>query len=208
MEINVYLVFGFGLRKTNVASTYEIVGIFLGNFLSLSREKNNLKAINVLFVCMGNICRSPTAQGVFQNIVVKQSLQPLIGSDSCGTYAFQAGSRPDPRASRAAAKRGYDISTLTARKIAADDFALFDYVLAMDNENKTDLLKICAPHQCSKVRLFMSFARHAGECEVPDPYYGGSHGFETVLDMAEEASHALLEYIIVRHALVSRSSIS
>ena len=169
--------------------------------MKFSRSQKNLKEVNVLFVCMGNICRSPMAHGVFQKLVLEQSLQQVIGVDSAGTYAYHQGEQPDSRARAAAARRGYDLGHLRARKVNASDFSKFDYVLAMDNENRQDLLALCAENQKSKVRLFLNFARDAETREVPDPYYGGLNGFETVLDLAEDASRGLLEYIRRYHSL-------
>ncbi len=150
---------------------------------------------------MGNICRSPTAHGVFQKLVQEQSLQQVIGVDSAGTHAYHRGEPPDSRARAAAAIRGYNLEHLRARKISTSDFSKFDYVLAMDNENRQDLLTLCTENQKSRVQLFLDFARDAETKEVPDPYYGGFHGFETVLDLVEDASHGLLEYIRRHHSL-------
>ena len=158
----------------------------------------------MLFVCMGNICRSPIAHGVFKKFVEEQSLHEVIGIDSAGTYAYRIGDRPDPRARSAAAKRGYDLSKLKARKVDDSDFLQFDYVLAMDNENRQDLLELCEDSNKSKVRLFLEFASDFKLKEVPDPYYGGLNGFETVLDLVEDASRGLLEYIKVNHSLADQ----
>ncbi len=151
---------------------------------------------------MGNICRSPTAHGVFQKLVEEQSLHHVIGVDSAGTYAGQAGKPPDPRAKTAAARRGYDLSKIRARKVDASDFLRFDYLLAMDKENKRDLLELCKEKEKGRVKLFLDFAENLKTTEVPDPYYGGSKGFEMVLDMVEEACRGLLEHIKARHAIV------
>ena len=164
-------------------------------------NKTLLKDINVLFVCMGNICRSPTAHGVFQNLVFNESLQKYISVDSAGTYAYHAGEEPDPRARDAAAKRGYDLSNIKARKVEASDILEFDYILAMDRENMQDLYELCEKHQRKKIRLFLDFAKGTRIKEVPDPYFGGLNGFDTVLDLVEEASKGLLEYIRVKHSL-------
>jgi len=164
-------------------------------------EGTNTRHVNVLFVCMGNICRSPTAHGVFQKLVKEQSLHHLIGVDSAGTYALKAGNPPDPRARTAAARRGYDLSKIRARKVNNSDLSKFDYLLAMDKENKRDLLELCEEKEKTKVKLFLDFAENLKITEVPDPYYGGPKGFEVVLDMAEEACRGLLEYIKARHAM-------
>ena len=151
---------------------------------------------------MGNICRSPTAQGVFQDLVYKESLHKMVGVDSAGTYAYHAGERPDPRAMSAASKRGYDLSKIKARKVDIADLYRFDYVLAMDNDNKQDLLDLCENNRHkNKIKLFLQFSRRSKVREVPDPYYGGTSGFEIVLDLIEEASQGLLSYLKARHSL-------
>ena len=150
---------------------------------------------------MGNICRSPTAHGVFLKYIKEQSLHNLIGVDSAGTYAYNIGAQPDPRARAAAANRGYDLSKLKARKVNAYDFLQFDYVLAMDNTNKQDLLVLCEEEQQNKIRLFLEFTKEFEIKEVPDPYHGGLNGFETVLDLIEEACQGLLGHIKEKHLL-------
>lgn len=158
--------------------------------------------IKVLFVCMGNICRSPTAEGVFQQRVVQAGLTKQIKTDSAGTHSYHIGSRPDQRSQKAALNRGYDLSALRARKVKQSDFDKFDYVLAMDNANYQDLLAICPEHLESKVSLFLSHAVGLPETEVPDPYYGGPKGFDWVLDLVEQASDGLLKQISQDHGLV------
>jgi protein-tyrosine phosphatase len=153
------------------------------------------KMIRVLFVCMGNICRSPTAQGVFRHLVEQQGLSHLIETDSAGTIDYHAGKAPDRRARETALKRGLDLSDLRARQAKARDFDRFDYVVAMDQDNYADLLRLCPQGQEDKLYLFMDFAPHLQVREVPDPYYGGPAGFERVFDMAEEAARGLLERI-------------
>jgi len=157
--------------------------------------------VNVLFVCMGNICRSPTAHGVFQKLVKDQHLNDSIGIDSAGTYAYHAGDKPDSRACAAAANRGYDLNIIRARKIEEEDFLRFDYVLAMDLGVKQDLLALCDSKYTKKVKLFSYYATKSKNKEVPDPYYGGLSGFETALDLIEEASAGLLKFINVNHSL-------
>ena len=148
----------------------------------------------VLFVCMGNICRSPTAEGVFQHHVQQASLADAITIDSAGTHAYHVGSEPDDRSQAAAAKRGIDLSTQLARRVNEDDFTEFDYVVAMDSSNVKNLLKICPAGFEDRIHLFLDFAK-AQESEVPDPYYGQGRGFEIVLDLIEDASNGLLEHI-------------
>jgi protein-tyrosine phosphatase len=149
----------------------------------------------VLFVCTGNICRSPTAEGVFKRLVVGAGLAEAIFSDSAGTHAHHVGEPPDPRTLQAAARRGYDLGALRGRQVALRDFAQFDYVLAMDEANLRHLEYLCPALQSHKLRLFLDFAPAIGVREVPDPYYGGAQGFERVLDMAEQAARGLLQHV-------------
>jgi protein-tyrosine phosphatase len=157
--------------------------------------------VSVLFVCMGNICRSPTAQGVFEQLVADNDLTSIIQIDSAGTHAYHIGERPDERASAAALKRGVNLSLQQARRVSADDFHTFDYVIAMDSSNFEDLASNCPPEHEAKLRLFMDFADKLETNEVPDPYYGGTTGFERVLDLIEEASAGLLAEIRQQHRL-------
>ena len=157
------------------------------------------KAVNVLFVCMGNICRSPTAHGVFRSLVEKEGLSEYIYIDSAGTHAYHVNEPPDPRAQSTAVSRGIDMSDLRARRAVERDFDYFDYVLAMDSDNYTILESMGPPDRLDRLMLFMDFAPHVGESEVPDPYYGGTKGFERVFDMIEEASKGLLDDIRQRH---------
>ena len=154
--------------------------------------------VKVLFVCLGNICRSPTAEGVFTKMVCEADLEDTISVDSAGTHAYHVGSPPDLRAQQAAARRGIDLSPLRGRQATAEDMASFDYVLAMDRENHSHLLAIAGEHG-HKVRLFLEYAEGYPELEVPDPYYGGASGFERVIDMIEEASRGLLDDIRRHH---------
>ena len=149
----------------------------------------------ILFVCMGNICRSPTAEGVFRHVVEREGMADRIHIDSAGTHAYHIGEPPDARSQAAAARRGYDLSTQRARQVAMEDFTDFDYVLAMDLHNHELLLQRCpAPHR-GKVRLFLEFAGDVAVREVPDPYYGGAQGFEAVLDLVEAGAEGLLRHI-------------
>jgi protein-tyrosine phosphatase len=148
---------------------------------------------------MGNICRSPTAHGVFQHFVNEEGLENVIVVDSAGTYAYQVGKKPDPRAISTAAKRGYDLSKLRARMVNQVDFKKFDYILAMDNENYADLLAQCDTEHQVKLKFFLEYATEANLLEVPDPYYGGLNGFENVLDLVEDASRGLLKQIKQTH---------
>jgi protein-tyrosine phosphatase len=154
--------------------------------------------IKVLFVCMGNICRSPTAEGVFRHRVFEAGYADHIIIDSAGTHDYHIGSSPDRRAQQAAQQRGYDLGSLRGRQVGARDFHEFDYILAMDRANLDNLLQDCPPQQQHKLKLFMEFSRGFSEREVPDPYYGGNQGFENVLNMVEDAAAGLLEEILAR----------
>ena len=158
-----------------------------------------MKKVKVLFVCLGNICRSPTAEGVFRHLVQQEGLDAQIITDSAGTHAYHVGAPPDQRAQQTARGRGIDLSDLRGRKAVATDFDKFDYILAMDSENYENLLRICPPEQRDKLHMFLDFAPHVNESEVPDPYYGGTKGFDRVFDMVEHASRGLLEDIRKQH---------
>lgn len=155
--------------------------------------------VRVLFVCLGNICRSPTAEGVFRKMVEQEGLGHLIRIDSAGTSDYHAGGPPDPRALQAARQRGIDLSGLRARQAVARDFTEFDYVLAMDGANLRDLRRLCPPDYAGHFGRFLDFAPQLKTRDVPDPYYGGANGFETVLDMIEAASRGLLSHIRETH---------
>lgn len=150
---------------------------------------------SVLFVCMGNICRSPTAEGVFRKLVEDAGLEKRISADSAGTHAYHAGEGPDRRATEAAARRGFTLAKIRARRVVEDDFEIFDHILAMDNENLLILEEQAGESHRQKLRLFLEFARSVPEREVPDPYYGGPAGFEKVLDLVEDAAAGLLDAI-------------
>jgi len=151
--------------------------------------------ISVLFVCMGNICRSPAAEGAFRHLVQQQKLDKQIKTDSAGTHAYHIGERPDGRAQQTALSRGLDISDLKARKVKPADFKKFHYVIAMDQNNYELLAEIAPQGLEDRLRLFLDFAPELKETEVPDPYYGGVKGFEYVFDLVEEASLGLLDDI-------------
>ncbi len=148
--------------------------------------------VSVLFVCMGNICRSPTAEGVFRHFVEEGGLGDHIEIDSAGTHAYHTGEPADRRASAAAERRGYSLAEIRARRVVDKDFEQFDYVIAMDRDNVERLVEQADVEHHDKIRLFLDFA-NAQEDEVPDPYYGGAAGFERVLDLVEDASRGLLE---------------
>ena len=152
--------------------------------------------VNVLFVCLGNICRSPTAEGVFRHLVRAEGLDSAIRTDSAGTSGWHVGEPPDGRAQEAARRRGIDLSDLRGRQSAASDFEDFDYVLAMDKRNYAALAQLAPRGREDRLHMFLSFAPGVRETEVPDPYYGGDAGFENVLDMIEAASRGLLDHIL------------
>ncbi len=150
---------------------------------------------SVLFVCLGNICRSPTAEAVLRHKVQAQGLDIVV--DSAGTHGYHIGSPPDKRSQAAAEQRGYSCKGLKCRKVAADDFARFDYILAMDNSNLENLRDMSDAQYHGKIRLLGEFL--STPQEVPDPYYGGKQAFERVLDLIEEACAALLTHIQTQH---------
>ena len=151
---------------------------------------------SVLFVCMGNYCRSPTAEGVFRAIVQQRAPHFPIHIDSAGTHDYHAGKPPDPRTILAARRRGFELADLRARQVLDEDFERFDHVIVMDRDNRSELLARSHGHLRHRVRLFMEFADRPDMLEVPDPYYGGPPGFELVLDLVEEASHGLLAHLL------------
>jgi len=160
-----------------------------------------MEKVSVLFVCMGNICRSPTAQGLFEALLTQRGWRERVKVDSAGTHAYHIGSAPDERAQAAAARRGVDLALQRARQVAACDFDNFDYILAMDRHNLSILQEMVQTvEQKQRLRLFMGFASRWSEAEVPDPYYGGDLGFEQVLDMTEDAAEGLLIHLMQRHA--------
>jgi protein-tyrosine phosphatase len=154
-----------------------------------------MKRYAVLFCCTGNICRSPTAEGVFTKMVADAGLTARILADSAGTHGYHIGEAPDPRTQAAATARGYDLSALRARRVERGDFERFDLVLAMDHDNRAFLARLCPPAQGHKLKLMMEYAHSFTAPEVPDPYYGGPDDFDLVLEMLEDASEGLLEVI-------------
>ncbi|MDX5446403.1 MAG: low molecular weight phosphotyrosine protein phosphatase [Zoogloeaceae bacterium] len=151
--------------------------------------------LRVLFVCTGNICRSPTAEGVARRLFAEAGIAERVEFDSAGTHDYHVGEGPDRRACEAAARRGYDLSALRARRIEAADFARFDLVLAMDRDHFAQLQRQCPPQLRDRVVLFMQQAPQTGADEVPDPYYGGEAGFEFVLDLCEAAVRGWLDVL-------------
>lgn len=151
--------------------------------------------MRILLVCMGNICRSPTAEGVLRQFIRNHNLGTQVEVDSAGTHGYHVGEAPDSRTQRAASARGYDLSQLRSRKVARQDLDYFDLILAMDESNLDNLMRLADPEQRGKIRLFMDYAKNFDDKEVPDPYYGLGHGFDLVLDMVEDAAQGLIEDI-------------
>ena len=155
--------------------------------------------VNVLFVCLGNICRSPTAEGVFRALVEREGLSDQVTIDSAGVGSWHIGSPPDDRAQATAKQRGIDLSKQRGRQAKGDDFERFDYVIAMDSQNHGDLARMCPKGGEARLYKFLHFAPQLGLSDVPDPYYGGDGGFDAVFDMIEAASAGLLADIRANH---------
>ncbi len=156
--------------------------------------------MRILFVCLGNICRSPTAEGVLRTLAAREAPELSIEVDSAGTAAYHVGEPPDPRTRQAAARRGYDLTALRARIVEPGDFERFDLILAMDRENLRVLQRRAPTGAHERLRLFLEFGPEASPTEVPDPYYGGPNGFEEVLDLVEAATRGLLAHLRSRAA--------
>ncbi|WP_075185237.1 low molecular weight protein-tyrosine-phosphatase [Teredinibacter haidensis] len=154
-----------------------------------------MKNTRVLFVCLGNICRSPTAHGFFRDLVACEGLDHIIDVDSAGTSGWHIGEMPDKRAVEASLSRGCDLSHLRGREFVANDFSTFDYILAMDNDNLRAMAAMKPDNYSGVLSLFLDFSSQKGYSEVPDPYYGGAKGFQTVLDLVEDGCKGLLQHI-------------
>ena len=154
--------------------------------------------MRILFICMGNICRSPTAEAVFRHALQQRAPDVAVEIDSAGTHDYHVGEAPDRRAIAAAQRRGIDMSALRARQIQASDFDRFDLLLAMDQENVTELRRRAPSTYHQRIRLLMEYAPEAHSRVVPDPYYGGAQGFEEVLDLLEQAAAGLIEEVLRR----------
>lgn len=152
-------------------------------------------SFRVLLVCMGNICRSPTAEVVLRTIIKNNNLGSKVEVDSAGTHGYHVGEAPDSRTQRAAAARGYNLTQLRARKVARQDLDYFDLILAMDKSNLDNLWRMATPEQKERIKLFMDYSKNFDDDEVPDPYYGLGHGFDLVLDMVEDAARGLVDEI-------------
>ncbi len=151
--------------------------------------------VRILMVCMGNICRSPTAQGVLERLLAQQGLQHSITVDSAGTHDYHIGRAPDSRSQRHALARGYDLSGQRARQLQRQDFTAFDWILVMDAGNEHLTRGLCPPQYQHKIRRLASFCQTHIADEVPDPYYGGAAGFEAVLDLCEDACAGLIQQL-------------
>lgn len=162
--------------------------LFLENRLQVTKT-------SILFVCMGNICRSPTAEGVFRRRVADKAPELEVEIDSAGTHAYHVGSEPDARAQAAARERGFDLAAFRARVVDEQDFAQFDYILAMDEANLNYLQAMCPPEYRSRLHLFLEYAADSDERVVPDPYFGARDGFGHVLDLVEQASDGLIAHL-------------
>jgi protein-tyrosine phosphatase len=154
-----------------------------------------VERVSILFVCLGNICRSPTAEAVFRTLAAREAPELTLSIESAGTAAYHVGSAPDTRAQAAARRRGYDMAGLRARTVERRDFERFDLILAMDRSNWSALRRLAPAAARDRVRLFLEFAPEADVEEVPDPYYGGANGFEEVMDLIEAASRGLLRHL-------------
>ncbi|MEO8383931.1 MAG: low molecular weight protein-tyrosine-phosphatase [Betaproteobacteria bacterium] len=162
--------------------------------------------MNVLFVCTANICRSPTAEGVFRKLVANSALGYEVQIDSAGTHDYHVGAPPDPRAVEHATKRGYDLQHLRARQITPIDFERFDFVLAMDNANIVHLSAMCPTRLSGKIELLLDYGGPDDQREVPDPYQGRPRDFERALDLIEAACIGLKTYLLDLHRLRATST--
>jgi protein-tyrosine phosphatase len=154
----------------------------------------------VLLVCMGNVCRSPTAEGVLKHYININNLSDKVEVDSAGTHGYHVGEPPDPRTQRAALSRGYNLSQMRARRVAPQDMEYFDLVLAMDRTNLDNLRRMAPPEKQDRIQLFMDYSENFEDDEVPDPFYGLGHGFDLVIDMVEDASLGLVKALRKRLA--------
>ncbi|NQZ54103.1 MAG: low molecular weight phosphotyrosine protein phosphatase [Piscirickettsiaceae bacterium] len=155
-----------------------------------------MSQIKVLFVCMGNICRSPTAEGVFNKVIQNRGTSDRFLVDSAGTHAYHIGEQPDLRSQQTAKSRGVNLSTIRARKVSPSDFNHFDHILAMDMDNYHILLSSSPNEHHHKIKLFLEYAPNCGERDVPDPYFGGQNGFNHVFDLVEEASQGFYDEVM------------
>jgi len=160
-----------------------------------------LVTIRVLFVCLGNICRSPTAQGIFQKLVDEQALSEHFFIDSCGTASFNVGKAPDSRAVEACLRHGYDIRGQVARQIHEDDYQRFDYILSMDHQNLRSVQAWAPADYGGEIDLFLRYGRNGGDAQVPDPFYAPAETFDAVVASLERAARGLLSHLRTKHRL-------
>jgi low molecular weight protein-tyrosine phosphatase len=160
----------------------------------------------ILFVCLGNICRSPMAEGVLRRLVAERGLSDYFEIDSAGIGDWHVGQAPDNRAQEAARRRGIDISTQSARQLRADDFSRFDLILAMDSSNHGDIRQLSPKHVHGKIRQFLDFAPQTGARDVPDPFFGEAEGFDHALDLIEAAAAGLLDALAPKDGMAGKSS--
>lgn len=158
----------------------------------------------LLFVCLGNICRSPMAEGAFRRAALEEGVLDRFEIDSAGLGEWHVGQAPDARAQHAAGRRGIDISGQSARQVTREDFARFDLLLAMDGSNYEDLVRLAPRSERHKIRRFLDFAPHAGTKDVPDPFFGEAEGFDRALDLIQEAAQGLLAALLSEEAAAAR----
>jgi protein-tyrosine phosphatase len=166
-----------------------------------SSNAHAAKPIRILFVCLGNICRSPSAEGVFRKQLAEANLLSYFEVDSAGTASYHIGEPADRRTETAAARRGIDISAHRARQVHRKDFDTYDWIIAMDRSNLENLRRMCPPEYQHKLKLMMSFSAHPTVDELPDPYYGDEQDFEYVLDLLDDACKGLLKWLVHTHQL-------
>ena len=160
--------------------------------------------MKVLFVCMGNICRSPTAEAIFRKLAGESGLSDYLEIDSAGTHGFHAGRPPDPRSIAHAARRGFDLTALRSREVVASDFERFDHVIAMDDDNVQQLKAFCPNHLAKKITLLLDYARDSKYREVPDPYQGRAKDFELALDLIEQGCGGLVEHLLEERRMIAK----
>lgn len=168
-------------------------------FVTIACMPHTARPLHVLMICMGNICRSPTAHGVLRERLRRRGLQAHIVVDSAGTHGYHVGQPPDPRAQAHARARGYDLSDLRARRLTVQDCERHDWLLVMDAANEAVVRSLCPPPHQHKIHRLARFARRHAVHEVPDPYYGGPEGFERVLDLVEDAVEGWLDHVLTPH---------